>query len=193
MFNLAVLVSGGGTTLENLWQHCADGRLKAKIAVIIQSNNKSDAVIESLPDVGITSVVHIPDGNSERVFTFCRGCDLVVSAGWAKLLVIPDKWKGKVINIHPSLLPKYGGKGMYGLHVHRAVLDAGEKVSGCTVHWMDDKYDHGPIIAQKEVPVLEGDTPESLQERVKAAERILYPQVLAQVVESADKIGGAIL
>jgi len=99
-------------------------------------------------------------------------------AGWLKKLVIPYRWKERILNIHPSLLPQFGGTVMYGMKVHQAVLEVGEKESGCTVHIVDNDYDHGPILAQAKVPVLPGDTSETLQQRVYAMEMELYPKAL---------------
>jgi phosphoribosylglycinamide formyltransferase-1 len=108
--------------------------------------------------------------------------DLVVLAGWIHLLPIPLDFHRRVINVHPSLLPAYGGKGMFGHHVHEAVLANGETTSGCTVHYVDDTYDTGPAILQRTVPVLPGDTPASLAERVQAAEREALPDAIQRLI-----------
>ncbi|MFM8707634.1 MAG: phosphoribosylglycinamide formyltransferase, partial [Planctomycetia bacterium] len=107
--------------------------------------------------------------------------DLVVMAGFLHLVEIPDDFIGRVINIHPSLLPAFGGKGFHGLHVHRAVLDRGCTVSGCTVHLVDNEYDHGRILLQRTVPVLEDDSPESLAARVFAAECEALPESINKI------------
>ena len=104
--------------------------------------------------------------------------DLVCNCGFLRLLLVPPAWEGKVMNIHPALLPKYGGKGMWGDHVHRAVLAAGEKESGCTVHFVTNEYDAGPVILQRRVPVREGDTVDSLAARVFAEECEAYPEAV---------------
>jgi phosphoribosylglycinamide formyltransferase-1 len=104
--------------------------------------------------------------------------DLVVQAGLLQKYLFPERFRGRVLNVHPALLPKYGGQGMYGHHVHEAVLAAGEAESGCTVHITDEEYDHGPILLQKHVPVLPGDTPDSLAERVFQAECEAYPEAI---------------
>lgn len=114
--------------------------------------------------------------------------DLIVFAGFLHFYRLPKKFLGKTINIHPALLPSFGGKGFYGERVHKAVLHAGVKESGCTVHFVDNQYDHGPIILQRRVPVLENDTPETLAERVFAQECILYPQVIKLFAEGKIKI-----
>ncbi|MCK4351096.1 MAG: phosphoribosylglycinamide formyltransferase, partial [Candidatus Krumholzibacteria bacterium] len=99
-----------------------------------------------------------------------------------------QQWKGRMLNIHPALLPSFGGKGMYGIHVHEAVLERGVKVTGVTVHVVDEVYDRGPIVAQRAVPVLDGDTPEVLQKRVLKREHELYPQVLQWFAEGKIRI-----
>jgi len=109
--------------------------------------------------------------------------DLIALAGYLRLIppAVIKRYPGRILNIHPALLPKFGGKGMYGLHVHRAVIEAGEKVSGATVHYVDEKYDQGRIVAQREVPVLPADTPETLAARVLAVEHEIFPAALEQV------------
>ncbi len=117
---------------------------------------------------------------SQRIFDLVReaNIDLICLAGFLQLLTIPDDFAGRVLNIHPALLPKFGGHGMYGHHVHEAVLAAGEKVSGCTVHIATNEYDRGPILVQKQVPVLSDDTPDSLAARVFEAECEAYPEAI---------------
>jgi phosphoribosylglycinamide formyltransferase 1 len=120
---------------------------------------------------------------SEAIFEPCRaaGVQYVVMGGFLKHVLIPPDFQNRVINIHPALLPEFGGKGMYGLKVHEAVIAAGDQVSGCSVHFVDNEYDHGPIILQRQVAVLPGDTSETLQARVFAAECDAYPEVLRQL------------
>jgi phosphoribosylglycinamide formyltransferase-1 len=122
---------------------------------------------------------------SDAIFAACRAAraDLVVMAGFLHLVRIPADFAGRVINIHPSLLPAFGGRGFHGMHVHRAVLDRGCTVSGCTVHLVDDEYDHGRILLQKTVPVLPDDTPESLAARVFAAECQAFPEAIARIAD----------
>ncbi len=186
---LGVLISGGGTTLENLVERIADGRLAGvQIAVVISSRGE-------VRGCGIARGAGLPlrivrrrehatlEGFSQAIAAAldAAGVELVVMAGFLCLWRIPARYAARVLNIHPALLPKFGGQGMYGMHVHRAVLAAGEGESGCTVHLADDLYDHGPIVAQRRVPVLPDDTPETLAARVATAERELYPEVIAQV------------
>jgi phosphoribosylglycinamide formyltransferase-1 len=129
---------------------------------------------------------------SERTFAVCRaaGAKLVCFGGYLQLLKIPADYRGNVLNIHPALLPAFGGKGMYGHHVHEAVLKHGAKVSGCTVHLVDDQYDHGPIIAQRSVEVKPDDTPESLAVRVFEQECELYPEVIRAFAEGRVSVDG---
>ena len=115
---------------------------------------------------------------------------LCAMAGFLKLWSIPQAWRGHVLNVHPALLPAFGGKGMYGHHVHEAVLASGAKVSGCTVHFADDEYDHGQIVLQRTVPVLEDDTPATLAARVQEAEREAYPEAVSLFAEGRLRIEG---
>ncbi len=188
---LGVLISGGGTTLENLIQCIADGRLReVEIAVVISSRGNVRGVeIARAADLPLaicrkqdydTEVAH---SGAVTATLDAAGVDLVVLAGYLCYWHLPEHYHGRAINIHPALLPAYGGRGMFGHHVHEAVLGAGEPESGCTVHLVDDQYDHGPTIAQRRVPVRPDDTPETLAARVGVAERALYPAVIQQVAD----------
>jgi phosphoribosylglycinamide formyltransferase 1 len=181
MKKLAVLVSGAGSTLNNLCKHIQEGKLDAEISLVIGNNDKAAQIMRNWHLTFLLFRQIDADAN-EAIFSVCRrgGIDLVVMAGWNRLLLIPDDFKKKVVNIHPSLLPKYGGKGFYNLRVHEAVLAAGEKESGCTVHLADNEYDHGPILAQETVPVKETDTALTLQQRIQEVERLLYPRVIQE-------------
>ena len=182
---LAVLVSGGGTTLQNLLDEIAAKRLEAEVQVVVASRPDIKG-LDRARSAGIPAHIleraRFPDIDefSARVFQHCgeAGAELICLAGWLCMLAIPERWRGKVINIHPALLPAFGGKGMYGAKVHRAVLDHGCKVSGCTVHFVDEHYDNGPIILQRTCPVLDDDTPESLARRVFEEEKIAYPEAI---------------
>ncbi|MEM8738227.1 MAG: phosphoribosylglycinamide formyltransferase [Planctomycetota bacterium] len=183
---IAVLLSGGGTTLVNLAERVATGRLSAEIRLVIASNENAGG-IDKARALGLPCEVlrrkAAPDAAaySEAVFSRIRdaGCELVCLAGFLSLLVIPEDFHGRVMNIHPSLLPAFGGKGMHGRHVHRAVLDAGAKVSGCTVHFADNTYDTGPILLQRTCPVLPADDPDTLAARVFTQECEAYPAAVA--------------
>lgn len=191
---IAVLISGGGTTLRNLISEQAAGRLPVDFKLVI-SSNPAAAGLNFAREADIpTEVFRRRDfaddaAYSAAVFDACRvaAVELVVLGGFLKRLVIPADFEGRVINIHPSLLPRHGGQGYYGLRVHAAVLEAGDPVSGCTVHFVDNEYDHGRIIAQREVPVRPDDTPETLQRRVFAAECELYPEVIRGIARSSQR------
>lgn len=189
---LGVLISGGGTTLENLIHRIRDGRLRrAEIALVISSRG-------SVRGADIARAAGLPlDIIRKRDFVDARTfsdnitaaldharCDLAVLAGFLCQWRLPPHWFGRALNIHPALLPRFGGPGMFGHHVHEAVLAAGETESGCTVHLLDEQYDHGPIVAQARVPVQPHDTPATLAQRVGEAERELYPQVIQQVADN---------
>lgn len=178
---LAILISGGGTTLQNLLDRIAAGRLNAAIAGVVSS--RADAFgIERAKKAGVPVTV-VPARSprfADEVWSAVRSFapDLVCFAGWLRLLPIPADYRLKVLNIHPALLPAFGGRGMYGRRVHEAVLACGAKVSGCTVHFADDSYDTGPILVQKCVPVKEGDDPDTLAARVFTAECEAYPEAI---------------
>jgi phosphoribosylglycinamide formyltransferase-1 len=172
---LGVLLSGGGRTLGNLIQRIADGRLRAEIACAISDRDAPG--LEHARAAAIPTYRE-PDPAAALDLLRSHGVDLVCLAGYLRLLPIPADFAGRVINIHPALLPRFGGKGFHGAAVHRAVLAAGVAESGCTVHVCDEKYDHGPILLQKRVPVLSGDTEETLAARVFAAECEAYPEAI---------------
>jgi formyltetrahydrofolate-dependent phosphoribosylglycinamide formyltransferase len=181
---LAVLLSGSGRTLDNLLDWIAAGRLAARVEMVVSSRGDVRGV-EIARRADIPMQVLSPAGRppadwSRDVFAACRAVqpDLVVMAGFLHLVEIPADFAGRVINIHPALLPAFGGKGYHGMHVHRAVLDRGCTVSGCTVHLVDNEYDHGRILVQKTVPVLRDDTPDSLAARVFAAECVALPEAI---------------
>lgn len=182
---IAVLISGSGTTLQNFIDRIAHGRMQAEIAIVISSNPKAFGIERARQASLPTEVIRREDFNSvasfsEAIFERCRAIDvdLVTLAGFLKLLKIPPDFAGRVMNIHPALLPAFGGKGMYGHRVHEAVLESGARISGCTVHFVDDHFDHGPIILQRQVPVLDDDTPDALAARVFEQEREAYPEAI---------------
>ncbi|MDX1946109.1 MAG: phosphoribosylglycinamide formyltransferase [Pirellulaceae bacterium] len=187
---IAVLISGGGTTLRNLLEKIAAGTLPVEIRLVISSNPEAKG-LEFARAAGIPALVVqklkslSAEQYSAAIFGPCReaGARIVVMGGFLKHVLIPPDFENRVINIHPSLIPAFCGQGMYGHHVHAAVLAAGAATSGCTVHFVDNEYDHGPIILQREVPVLAGDGPDSLQERVFAAECEALPEALRQLAE----------
>jgi formyltetrahydrofolate-dependent phosphoribosylglycinamide formyltransferase len=195
--NLAVLVSGGGTTLQNLIDEIAAGKIAAKISLVIASKPGIKG-IERAEKAGIATFLaprssfESLEAFSEYIFALCaqHKVDLICLAGWLQLLRLPDEWLGKVMNIHPALLPGFGGKGMFGHRVHEAVIAAGSKVSGCTVHFVDNEYDAGPIILQRVCPVLDGDTADTLAARVFEEEKTAYPQAIEMFRNNRLKIEG---
>ena len=182
---LGVLISGGGTTLQSLADSIARKELPASIACVIASNPncKGNQRAEKLR-LPLHVITRKDCGSleafSERIAHILRhhSVELAVMAGFLSLWNIPDDFAGRVMNIHPALLPKFGGKGMHGHHVHEAVLASGENESGCTVHYADNTYDTGPTILQKKVPVLPQDTPDSLAARVFEQECLAYPEAI---------------
>ena len=184
---LAVVLSGSGRTLENLLERSDGGTLPASVAVVVSS--RADVRGARIAERAGVPVRVLPPGGqgvdrwSESIFAACREAraDLVVMAGFLHLVRIPHDFAGRVINIHPSLLPAFGGRGFHGMNVHRAVLERGCTVSGCTVHLVDDEYDHGRVLLQQAVPVLSDDSPESLAARVFAAECQTLPEAIGRI------------
>jgi phosphoribosylglycinamide formyltransferase 1 len=185
--NIAVLASGEGTTLQAVLDACASGRLQARVGLVI-SNNEAAGALRRARNAGVPTRylsattaggrVELDQALSATLQEFA--IDLVLLAGYMQQLgpVTLAAFAGRIINTHPALLPEFGGQGMYGSHVHRAVLNAGRRISGATVHWVDANYDTGAVIAQVRVPVESGDSAETLAARVQAAERELVVDVL---------------
>lgn len=193
MYKLVVLASGGGRTLANIQQHILDGKLTASIALVIVSRADIGAIDRceelQLPYLIIGPQSH-PDVELRNKLIlgaiFEARADLVILAGWLRLLPIPAELESKVLNIHPALLPAYGGKGFYGHHVHQAVKDAGDLVSGCTVHFASAEYDRGSIVLQTAVQLHADDTTDDIASKVFAAELIAYPQAIKLVLDGED-------
>jgi phosphoribosylglycinamide formyltransferase-1 len=194
---LAVLISGGGTTLRNLLERIEAGTLSAEVKLVISSTAKAGG-LRFAEQASISSLVAhpkdyaSPEAYSEAIFAPCRaaGVALVVMGGFLKHVLIPDDFESRVINIHPGLIPAFCGKGYYGHYVHQAVLDYGARISGCTVHFADNEYDHGPIILQRTVDVLDDDTPETLAARVFQQECEAYPEAIQLIAEDRLKVVG---
>jgi formyltetrahydrofolate-dependent phosphoribosylglycinamide formyltransferase len=194
---LAVLISGSGTTLRNFVDQIRSRQLNAEICAVIASR-PAIAGIERAKSAGLDCQVierkkfHGIKDFSEAIFNRCEsaGAELICLAGWLSLLEIRPAWEGKIMNIHPALLPSFGGPGMYGRRVHQAVLDRGCKITGCTVHFVNDAYDSGPIIVQRACPVLENDTAETLAHRVFEEEKIAYPDAIRLYQAGKLKIDG---
>lgn len=186
---LVVLISGAGSTLANLITRIADGRLPGVRIVHVISSRTAVGGVEIALKAGLpVTIIRRRDFDNSDAYSKALTAavdpaspDLVVMAGFLSLWKLPPKYVGRVINIHPALLPAFGGRGFYGTHVHEAVLRSGVSESGCTVHQVDDEYDHGPILAQRRVPILPGDTVETLAARVAEAERELLPEVILKI------------
>lgn len=190
---LGVLASGKGTTLQAVLDACNAGTLPLAVSVVI-SNNGGSGALERARNAGIPAL-HLSSRTQPspaeldlamRGALTEHGVDLVLLAGYMKKLgpATLAAFGGRILNTHPALLPKFGGQGMFGMHVHEAVLASGEVVTGITVHWVEAEYDTGPVIAQAEVPVLPGDTPEALAARVQATERSFLVEVLGRLAKS---------
>jgi len=194
---VVVLISGGGTTLKNLLEKRAAGQVSVDIPLVISSNSKARG-LEIAAAAGIQTRVlpakkyGSPEAYSAAVFDACReaGAEYVVMGGFLSYVPIPPDFENRVLNIHPALIPAFCGHGFYGHHVHEAVLAYGVKISGCTVHFVDNQYDHGPVILQKVVPVLDDDTPDTLAARVFEAECEAYPEALALLASGRVVIEG---
>jgi formyltetrahydrofolate-dependent phosphoribosylglycinamide formyltransferase len=194
-----MLISGSGSTLRNILERSADGRLRGvEVVGVIAS--------KQCPGLDIASAYQLPCAVETRIGSSAAAFDplefsarltaqldkwqpeLIACGGFLSLYIPAPQYADRVINIHPALLPAFGGPGMYGDRVHAAVLASGAKVSGCTVHYASSAYDEGPIIAQRTVPVLEGDTVETLGGRVREAERELYPTVIQWFADGRVKL-----
>ena len=182
---LGVLISGGGTTLMNILEYIKDGKLHAEVPVVISSRS-TVAGVERAKNAGLdVKIIRKKDYATIEKFSkriaeelATAQVDLVIQGGWLCLWKIPKQYENRVMNIHPALLPSFGGQGMWGHHVHEAVLNAGCKVSGCTVHFCTNEYDQGPIIVQRTCPVKEADTPDTLAARVFEQECIAFPEAI---------------
>jgi formyltetrahydrofolate-dependent phosphoribosylglycinamide formyltransferase len=196
-FRLGVLISGGGTTLMNFLDEIRSGRLDAQVVQVIASQRGCRGV-ERARAAGLSVEVIRPrdftdvEAFSAAVFERLRAseCDVVALAGFLSLLRIPDDFQWRVVNIHPSLIPAFCGHGMYGHHVHEAAIARGVKVSGCTVHFADNEYDHGAIILQRTVAIPDGTTPEALATLVFAEECKAYPEALQRLARGEVLIDG---
>lgn len=175
------MLSGGGRTLLNLLKHIDAGTLHASVVLVIASSECVGA--QRSREAGLNVVVEPGRIPCERLGELLRAhrIEWVVLAGYLKLVDIPPGFDGRVVNIHPALLPRHGGPGMYGHRVHEAVIKAGDTETGCTVHLCDSRYDTGPLVLQKRVPVLAHDTPDDVAKRVFEAECEAYPEALARL------------
>ena len=194
---VAFLLSGSGTTLENLFARIEAGEVPAEVVRVVADRPGTQGVERARKRGIATAVVdrrawRDPAAFDGAVEAALRPAapDLVVMGGFLSLWRVPADLRGRVLNVHPSLLPSFGGKGFYGDRVHRAVLEAGVKLTGCTVHFVDDEYDQGPIVAQAAVVVEDDDTPATLAHRVQATERRLYPACIRLFAEGRLVVEG---
>ncbi len=187
---LGFLASHGGSNMQAIIDGCRSGFIDAVPAVVISNNSASGAIEraikENIPYYHISSKQYSPEEETDEAIIAAlekHQTDLVILAGYMKMLgtAVIRHFKGRVLNIHPALLPRFGGRGMYGMNVHKAVIEAGETQSGPTVHVVDEVYDHGRILARMTVPVLPGDDPETLAARVLEKEHILYPDTIRRI------------
>jgi len=198
--SLAVLISGTGRTLKNLLEHIASETLAAEIRMVIASTPHAKGLQYAEQASIPIQIVERQDFESREdfsrsIFHCCDEADIdyVILAGYIKLLEIPDNYKNRVLNIHPSLIPAFSGQGYYGDHVHEAVLRYGAKITGCTVHFVDNEYDRGPVILQRAIDVREDDDVTSLNDRVFELERLVYPEALQLLADGKIKVDGRIV
>ena len=195
MKHIVVFASGSGTNFQALIDAVESGKIEARIKGLV-SNKSGIKALERAKKFGIDTFIIAPS-SFENYEDYIRAmleklrewkADLIVLAGY--MIKIPseviNEYSGRIVNIHPSLLPKYGGKGFYGINVHRAVIDNDEEESGCTVHIVTEDYDKGPILAREKVPVKNSDDPESLAKRVLKKEHFLLPKVVAELIEDLN-------
>jgi len=194
---IAVLISGGGTTLRNLLLKINEQDLPIEVRLVLSSNPSAGGLAYAEQAKIPVQIVNRAESETAKAFSAavfepCRqaGVELVVMGGFLKHVLIPSDFENRVVNIHPGLIPAFCGQGFYGRHVHQAVLDYGAKVSGCTIHFVDDEYDHGPIILQRSVPVEHGDTAESLARRIFRVECEAYPEALRLIAEGRVEVTG---
>lgn len=190
MMRIGVLASHEGSVLQAIIDACRAGRIEAEVVLVITNNSTSGARARAeqarIANAHISSATHPDPHTLDRAICerlVAERIDLVVLAGYMKKLgsATLSRFKGRILNTHPALLPKYGGRGYFGRRVHEAVIASGDDESGATVHWVEGDYDTGPIISQARVPVTKGETPASLEDKVKHAERELLIQVLADL------------
>ena len=192
MKKLGILVSGRGSNMTAILDACDRGYLSARVEVVISDNPNAGALVIAKErkintiyfDEPVSKNTELLDTSISQVLSDCE-VDLVLLAGYMKMIgpAVLSVFEGKILNVHPSLLPKYGGKGLYGMNVHRAVISAREKRSGATIHLVNSDYDKGKILAQKSVIVDECDTPECLAKKVLKIEHMIYVQTLQKIIE----------
>jgi phosphoribosylglycinamide formyltransferase 1 len=197
--NLCVLASGSGSNLKAIINAGRLGKISSKVVLVISNNSASIALTTAeqnkIPSYHLSQKLFLSQSEFDKKFLSLLKeykVDLIILAGYMKMVsqAVTKKYKNRILNIHPALLPEFGGKGMYGIHVHEAVLKAGAKATGATVHLVDDVYDNGTVILQRSVNVKPGDTAESLQKRVLRVEHKLYPEAIKLFEEGKILIKG---
>jgi phosphoribosylglycinamide formyltransferase 1 len=191
---VAVLASGGGTNLQAILDYLdAQGDLQETAVALVASDRASAGALDRARRHSVEAVAldKTQRGDGLAALLESRAIDYIALAGYLRFVPVSvtRRWPGRIVNVHPSLLPSFGGAGMYGIRVHQAAIEAGVRVTGATVHFVDEEYDRGPIIAQWPVPVLPGDTAEVLAERVLAVEHALYPMALDAVARGRVTLG----
>ena len=197
--NLGVLASGRGSNLQSIIDAAEEGELDAQVRIVISNNSKAYA-LERARNHNIPAL-HLSHKQFETADEFDSALietlrnhevELVILAGYMKLISpkVCEAYRNRILNIHPALLPSFGGKGMYGIHVHEAVIESGAKVSGLTVHIVDEQYDHGPIVLQKTVPVQDDDNPETLAARILPEEHNMYSKAIQLFAEGKIRVEG---
>jgi len=191
---VAVLASGGGTNLQAILDYLdAQGDLQATAVALVASDRASAGALDRARRHSVEAVAldKTQRGDGLAALLESRAIDYIALAGYLRFVPVSvtRRWPGRIVNVHPSLLPSFGGAGMYGIRVHQAAIEAGVRVTGATVHFVDEEYDRGPIIAQWPVPVLPGDTAGVLAERVLAVEHALYPMALDAVARGRVTLG----
>ncbi len=191
-FKIGFLLSGNGSTLENLLKYISDGEVDAKVSIVLSSRGQAYGLNraenwgiphEVIPYKMFKSNLQEYSQQITQVLDSYK-IDLVVFGGFMSRYIVPKHYINRVINIHPSLIPSFCGKGFYGTKVHQAVLDYGVKVTGVTVHFVDNEYDHGPIIAQETINIDDGDTIDSIESKGAEIEQRLYPKVIQAIIEN---------
>jgi phosphoribosylglycinamide formyltransferase-1 len=189
---LGFLASHGGSSMKAILEAIASGKLRASACVVI-SNNADAPALAHAGAIGVPAY-HLSETRlggaaaADRAIAetlAARGAELIILSGYLRKLgpLTLVRYRGRILNIHPGPLPKYGGRGMYGRHVHEAVIAAGERMSGITIHLVDEEYDHGPVLARCDIPVEPGDTPETLAARIQAQEPGFFVETLCRIAE----------
>lgn len=191
---VGVLASGGGTNLQAILDHVeAQGEARAMTVTLVASDRATAGALDRARRHGVTAIAldGTQRGDAMADVLASHGIDLIALAGYLRFIptTVTRRWRGRIVNVHPSLLPSFGGAGMYGIRVHQAAIAAGVRVTGVTVHFVDEEYDRGPIIAQWPVPVLPDDSPEELAARVLSVEHALYPAVLDALARGRVALG----